>query len=65
MVACFVAFITNLFVGPSQMFHFPNNIYMLALGQILKGSFDVFIMIPALPEMIDVAVARYPKSNEI
>jgi hypothetical protein len=47
------------------LFSFPNTVYVLALGQILRGIFDPFMMIPALPEMIDVALPMYPKSSSI
>lgn len=64
ITAAFIAFLTNLFVGPSKMFSFPENVWVLALGQILRGLFDPFILVPALPEMIDVAMPLYPESCE-
>ena len=64
MLASFIAFLTNLFVGPTLLFPFPNTVYILALGQILRGLFDPLILIPALPEMIDQALPLYPKQCE-
>jgi hypothetical protein len=32
IVASFLSFFTNLFVGPSKIFNFPNSIWILGLG---------------------------------
>jgi hypothetical protein len=53
ITASFIAFVNNLFVGPSKMLFFPDNVWIMGLGQILRGFFDPFTCVPALPEMID------------
>lgn len=32
IIACFLSFFTNLFVGPSELFDFDNTLPMLVLG---------------------------------
>ena len=51
-------------VGPSSIFGFPDNIYMLAVGQVLRGLIDPFILVPSLPEMIETVIPLYPESCE-
>lgn len=60
ITAAFLSFFSNLFVGPSKVFQIPNNIWMLSLGQILRGCIDPFILVPSLPEMIETALPLYP-----
>lgn len=37
---------------------------MLAVGQILRGLIDPFILVPSLPEMIETVIPLYPESCE-
>jgi len=32
IIACVLSFFGNLFVGPSKIFNFPDNIWMAVLG---------------------------------
>lgn len=32
IVACVASFFGNLFVGPSRLFNFPDNVYVAAIG---------------------------------
>lgn len=50
-----------MFVGPSELFDFPNTLPMLILGQALRGVVDPFILIPSLPEMIESVLPHYPE----
>ena len=45
-------------VGPSH--YLPNEIYVMAIGQLLIGGFGLFLMVPVIPEMINSASAYYP-----
>ena len=42
----------------------PNNIYMMALGQGMRGLIDPFTLVPSLPEMIESVLPYYPQSAE-
>lgn len=64
ITSSFLSFFSNLFVGPSKLFHFPNTIWFLSLGQVFRGIIDPFILVPSLPEMIETALPLYPASCE-
>jgi hypothetical protein len=63
-MASFLSFFTNLCVGPSRMFSLPDNIYVMVLGQAIRGLVDPFTLVPSLPEMIESAMCYYPASAE-
>ena len=46
-------------VGPSH--YLPNDLNLMAMGQLLLGGFSLFLMVPAIPEMINAASELYPK----
>lgn len=64
IIACFLSFFGNLFVGPSDIFSFPESIWFMIVGQALHGLIDPFILIPSLPEMIESVLPLYPESAE-
>lgn len=60
MISSFVLFIGTLFIGPSKLFHFPDNVWMASIGQIIHGIFQVNLMVISLPEMIEATSVNYP-----
>lgn len=64
ITACFLSFFANLFVGPSEIFDFPNSVWYMILGQAFHGLLDPFILIPTLPEMIESVLPYYPESAD-
>jgi len=56
----FMMFIGMLFIGPSKMFLFPDNVWMAAIGQVIHGIFGAYIMVPSLPETINSVIKLYP-----
>lgn len=58
--AAFASFFVGLCVGPSQLFGFPDSLWVMVLGQALHGLIDPFILVPTLPEMIDSVIYKYP-----
>lgn len=38
----------------------PNELYIMAIGQLLIGGFGLFLMVPVIPEMIVSASSYYP-----
>jgi MFS family permease len=58
-----------LFVGPTLLIPgVPQTgtaaLIIMGFGQALRGFFDPFMMIPALPEMLDSVLPLYPKHME-
>jgi len=41
-------------VGPSSILNFPDSLLLIGIGSALLGFFIAGMLIPALPEMIDV-----------
>jgi MFS family permease len=64
ILACLMSFFANLFVGPSELFNFPDSIWTCIIGQALRGMIDPFTLVPALPEMIESVALHYPQSAE-
>lgn len=64
IIAVFISFFANLAVGPSQIFDFPDTIWMMAIGQIFHGVLDPFILVPSLPEMIESVLPLYDECAE-
>ena len=64
IIAAFLSFFTNLAVGPSKLFDFPDSIWIMILGQALRGLVDPFILEPCLPEMIESVLPLYPDNCE-
>ena len=56
--------IAFLFVGPSLMFDFKDSLILMGIGQALVGIFIPYMLIPALPEMVDSSLALYSKEDE-
>ena len=52
--------VSFLFVGPSQIFQFPDSLVLMGIGQALAGIFTAFMMIPGLPEMVESTLPLYP-----
>jgi MFS family permease len=51
--------LTMLLVGPSH--YLPNDLNIMAVGQLCVGAFGLFLMVPAIPEMISAASEVYPR----
>ena len=64
ITACFLSFFTNLLVGPSEIFNMPNSVVIMAIGQLVRGLVDPFLLIPSLPEMIESVVPHFPEDAE-
>jgi MFS family permease len=64
IMACLMAFFANLFVGPSELFNFPDNLWFMVIGQALRGIIDPFTLVPCLPEMIESVLPHYPPECE-
>lgn len=60
ITSIFLSFFGNLCVGPSHLFGFPEELWIMIIGQITHGLFDPFILVPALPEMIECSLPLYP-----
>lgn len=65
ILASLMAFFANLFVGPSELFNMPDSIWVMVIGQALRGIVDPFTLVPSLPEMIDSVLPLYPESAEV
>ena len=48
------------FVGPSEMFGFPDSLLLMIIGQALLGIFTATLMIPGLPEMVESTLPYFP-----
>ena len=59
-MACFVAALAFLFNGPSRTFNFPNEAYMIAIGNVLTGPAMSQLIVLSLPEMMNQANAHFP-----
>jgi len=51
-------------VGPSLMLSLPDSLGLMAVGQVLLGITIIFLFIPCLPEMVNVAVPYFPGQEE-
>ena len=60
IVASLLSAVSFLFIGPSQMFGFNDSLMLMGIGQALVGVFIPYLLIPALPEMVDFALPLYP-----
>ena len=60
ILASLLTGVSFLFVGPSQLFAFPDSLVLMGVGQALAGIFTAFMMIPGLPEMVESALPLYP-----
>ena len=60
ILSAFMSGIAFIFVGPSEMFNFPNTLVFMGIGQALVGIFTAFMMIPGLPEMVESTIPLYP-----
>eukprot|EP00347_Sterkiella_histriomuscorum_P011555 403372011 len=63
MVTTFaIYFLGTLLLGPSQVFAFPNQLYLFFIGYFISGLAQGFLFIPILPEVID---SIYHKSGAV
>ena len=53
ITAFFLISISFLLCGPSKVFHFPDELWILVIGLALDGSLIAFTFIPACPEMVE------------
>lgn len=53
-----------LFCGPSEVFNFTNNIYMIAFGCALSGPAISQFIVLALPEMMKQANLAFPNQED-
>jgi len=44
---------SSLLLGPSQLFNFPNDYLVIILGEIIIGLFEIFYLLPIIPEIIE------------
>lgn len=52
-------------MGPSQLFLLPSDsLFLIGVGQALLGVFDPFILVFALPEMIDLIEKKHPELSD-
>lgn len=58
MLGALFASFSMLFVGPSH--NFPDELYLMGIGQLLIGGFGLFLMVPVIPEMISAGTKYYP-----
>lgn len=64
IVSSFLLGIATFMNGPSEIFHMPDKLYLIMMGQIFSGIFIATLSIPALPEMINASTIRYEKRDE-
>jgi len=50
-------------LGPSSVFHIPNNLYFIPVGQVIAGSGLCFILIPVIPAMIECHESSIPQNE--
>ena len=60
ILAAFASFFVNLCCGPSYLFNFPDELWIMVLGQAAHGVVDPFILVPSLPEMIESVLPLHP-----
>ena len=65
IIASLLSFVSNLCVGPSELFGMPDSIVIMIIGQALRGMIDPFTLVPCLPEMIECVLPFYPASAEM
>jgi hypothetical protein len=56
--------VSNLLMGPSALFHFPQTLLCIGFGQALLGIFNPFLLINCLTEMVDVIEMKFPDLDE-
>lgn len=44
---------TMFMLGPSEVLHFPNNVWLIIMSQPPMGILQVFVFIPIIPEMLE------------
>lgn len=60
IVGCWTMGIGCFFVGPSELFHLPQTLLVMAVGQAFCGIFYPLCLIPSLPAMIEEVNKWYP-----
>jgi MFS family permease len=58
MTGAFLGFFGLMLVGPSH--YLPDRIEIMCIGQLAIGALGLFLMVPAIPEMINAAGKLYP-----
>ena len=58
--AAFLSGVGYIFVGPSDLFNFPDSLVLMGVGQALAGIFSAFLIVPGLPEMVEATLPLYP-----
>jgi len=64
IVSAFLLGVATFLNGPSEVFHMPDVLYLIMMGQAFSGIFIACLSIPALPEMINASSARFDKTEE-
>lgn len=62
MLSLFLSFPINFLVGPSTLVDLPGKggtLFIMGLGQALRGFFDCYQFVFVLPELIDQAKKVY------
>lgn len=61
----FASFIAQLLCGPSQIFGLPeDSILMMCIGQALVGFTLALVIIPGLPEIIEVTERKFTNLSD-
>ena len=60
IISCFLSGVGYFFVGPSDLFEFPDSLILMGIGQALAGIFSAFLIVPGLPEMVEATLPLYP-----
>ena len=60
IVAAFLSGVGYFFVGPSDLFDFPDSLVVMGIGQAMAGVFSAFLIVPGLPEMVEATLPLYP-----
>mmetsp|Transcript_16948 Transcript_16948/g.12116 ORF Transcript_16948/g.12116 Transcript_16948/m.12116 type:complete len:196 (+) Transcript_16948:732-1319(+) len=55
--------VSALFLGPSQILHFPESLLLICIGQMLRGAFFATLLIPIMGEMIESATLKIDGSE--
>ena len=53
-----------LLQGPSQVLHFPDNLYWIFVSQIFLGVFGCINLVVVLPEMMVIAAEIMPDQED-
>ena len=64
ILAAFLSIWGSLCAGPSKLLKFPDWLGIVIFSQVLHGMIDPFLLISALPEMVESATEKFPQSKQ-